>query len=145
MIETAIEVTDERVPAAVIAELMEAGREMLRYPIELLPHAREAVEMAAQTHRVILIAKGDLIDQERKLAQSGLGELFNAVEISSICPGLSIILVDANASRSLMCLIKFSLSFDLRFQISWSGTVLILSHIFRSSCLEKQSLPKFFS
>lgn len=83
MIETAIEVTEERVPASVVSELMEAGREMLRYPIELLPHAREAVEMAAQNHHVILITKGDLIDQERKLAQSGLGELFNAVEIVS--------------------------------------------------------------
>jgi putative hydrolase of the HAD superfamily len=83
MIETAIEVTEERVPASVVSELMEAGREMLRYPIELLPHAREAVEMAARTHRVILITKGDLIDQERKLAQSGLGDLFNAVEIVS--------------------------------------------------------------
>lgn len=83
MIETAIEVTDERVPASVVSELMEAGREMLRYPIELLPHAREAVETAADSYRVVLITKGDLIDQERKLAQSGLGDLFDAVEIVS--------------------------------------------------------------
>jgi putative hydrolase of the HAD superfamily len=83
MIETAIEVTDGQVPASVIAELMEAGREMLAYPIELLPHAREAVEAAASTHRVILITKGDLLDQERKLAQSGLGDLFDGVEIVS--------------------------------------------------------------
>jgi putative hydrolase of the HAD superfamily len=83
MIETAIEVTDEQVPARVISELMEAGREMLAYPIELLPHAREAVEAAADTHRLVLITKGDLLDQERKLAQSGLGDLFDAVEIVS--------------------------------------------------------------
>ncbi|WP_428927691.1 HAD family hydrolase [Marinibacterium sp. SX1] len=83
MIETAIEVTDGRVPAGVIAELMAAGREMLAHPIELLPDARAAVEAAAQTHRVVLITKGDLLDQERKLAQSGLGELFHGVEIVS--------------------------------------------------------------
>ncbi|PCH73945.1 MAG: HAD family hydrolase [Rhodobacteraceae bacterium] len=83
MIETAIEVTDGEVPAQVIAELMQAGREMLSCPIELLPHARAAVESAAQTHRVILITKGDLLDQERKLAQSGLGDLFDQVEIVS--------------------------------------------------------------
>ncbi len=83
MIETAIEVTEENVPASVIAELMEAGREMLRHPIELLPHARAAVEQMADRHRVILITKGDLLDQERKLAQSGLGDLFSAVEIVS--------------------------------------------------------------
>jgi putative hydrolase of the HAD superfamily len=83
MIETAIDVTDGRVPASVISELIGAGREMLEHPIELLPHARDAVESVAGTHRVLLVTKGDLLDQERKLAQSGLGDLFDAVEIVS--------------------------------------------------------------
>jgi putative hydrolase of the HAD superfamily len=83
MIETALEVTEERVPASVIGELLRAGQEMLDHPIELLPHAREAVEAVAETHRVLLITKGDLLHQERKLAQSGLGEMFDGVEIVS--------------------------------------------------------------
>lgn len=83
MIETAIEVTDRRVPASVIAELLAAGQEMLRHPIELLPHAAEVVAELSTRHRLVLITKGDLLDQERKLAQSGLGELFHAVEIVS--------------------------------------------------------------
>ncbi len=83
MIETAIEVTEDRVPAAVIRELIEAGQEMLQHPIELLPHARVAVEALAADHTILLITKGDLLDQERKLAQSGLGDLFDGVEIVS--------------------------------------------------------------
>ncbi|MCU0826300.1 MAG: HAD family hydrolase [Tabrizicola sp.] len=83
MIETAIEVTEGRVPARVIGELIAAGREMLEHPIELLPHARATVTRLAADYRVILITKGDLLDQERKLAQSGLGDLFQAVEIVS--------------------------------------------------------------
>ncbi|AXQ92769.1 HAD family hydrolase [Cereibacter azotoformans] len=83
MIETAIEVTEQRVPAAVIGEIIAAGQEMLAHPIELLPHARQAVEVLAADFRVILVTKGDLLDQERKLAQSGLGEMFDAVEIVS--------------------------------------------------------------
>ncbi len=83
MIETAIDVTEGRVPASVIKELLEAGQMMLSFPIELLPHARAAVESVAEHHRVVLITKGDLLDQERKLAQSGLGELFDAVEVVS--------------------------------------------------------------
>ena len=83
MIETAIEVTEDRVPAQVIRQLIDAGQEMLAHPIELLPHAREAIEAVSETHNVLLITKGDLIDQERKLAQSGLGELFDGVEIVS--------------------------------------------------------------
>ena len=83
MIETAIEVSEGRVPASVIAEIMAAGREMLAHPIEILPHAREAIEALAGRYRIMMVTKGDLLDQERKLAQSGLGELFDAVEIVS--------------------------------------------------------------
>ena len=83
MIETAVDVTDGRVPASVIRGLIEAGHEMLEHPIELLPHAREAVEALAADRRLILITKGDLLDQERKLAQSGLGDHFDGVEVVS--------------------------------------------------------------
>ena len=83
MIETAIEVTGGRVPARVIGELIAAGRQMLEHPIDLLPHARATVTDLASRYRIVLITKGDLLDQERKLAQSGLGDLFHGVEIVS--------------------------------------------------------------
>lgn len=83
MIETAIEVTEGRVPASVIQKILLAGREMHSHPVETLPHVRETLEQVAGSYKIILITKGDLFDQERKLAQSGLGDLFNAVEIVS--------------------------------------------------------------
>jgi putative hydrolase of the HAD superfamily len=83
MVETAIEVTDGAVPTAVIAELLSMGRDMLSDPVELLPGVRDAIEQLRQTAEIVLITKGDLLDQERKLAQSGLGDLFDAVEIVS--------------------------------------------------------------
>jgi len=83
MIETAIEVTEDRVPARLIRQILDAGRDLLAHPIELMPGAAEVVAEVAQRYRVVLITKGDLFDQERKLAQSGLGEMFAAVEIVS--------------------------------------------------------------
>ncbi|MBA1141665.1 HAD family hydrolase [Mesorhizobium neociceri] len=83
MIETAIEVTEGHVPASTIAEILAAGRDMLGHPVEPLPHARETVERLAGAYHLVLITKGDLFDQERKLAASGLGDLFDAVEIVS--------------------------------------------------------------
>lgn len=83
MIETAIEVTGQKVPASVIAELIAAGQEMLRHPIHLLDGVEETVRALAQQHEILLVTKGDLLDQERKLAQSGLGDLFDGVEIVS--------------------------------------------------------------
>ena len=81
MIETACQITDNRVPGSVIADLIEAGQEMLRHPIELLPGAEETVRDLARTHTLLVITKGDLLDQERKIAQSGLGDLFDGIEI----------------------------------------------------------------
>lgn len=83
MVETALEVTENQVPGAVIAELLSAGQEMLSHPIHLMPHAGDAIEALAGRFHLVLITKGDLLDQERKLAQSGLGDFFNAVEIVS--------------------------------------------------------------
>lgn len=83
LIETAIEVTRGRIGAADIARILAEGREMARHPVEPLPGAREAVEALAGRYRLVLVTKGDLFDQERKLAASGLGDLFDAVEIVS--------------------------------------------------------------
>ena len=83
MIETAIEVTEGKVPAEVISDLLAAGREMLDHPIELLPHVEDVLETLRGDYRLIVVTKGDLLDQERKLAQSGLRERFDAVEIVS--------------------------------------------------------------
>jgi putative hydrolase of the HAD superfamily len=83
MIETAVEVTDGKVPASVIAEILNYGREMLSHPVETLPHAREVLEQLSGRFRIVLVTKGDLFDQERKLAASGLGDYFDGVEIVS--------------------------------------------------------------
>jgi len=83
MIETAIDVSDARVPASVIRELIDAGQDMLRHPIHLLPHVEQVIASLAADFQLLLITKGDLLDQERKLAQSGLGDYFDGVEIVS--------------------------------------------------------------
>jgi putative hydrolase of the HAD superfamily len=83
MIETAIEITEDRVPASVIRQILDAGREMLDHPVETLPHVHDTLERLTGSYKIVLVTKGDLFDQERKLAASGLGDFFDAVEIVS--------------------------------------------------------------
>ena len=83
MIETAIEVTDGRVSSATLKTILDAGRDMLHHPVELLPHVSETLEALAVHYKLVLITKGDLFDQERKVAASGLGDFFSAIEIVS--------------------------------------------------------------
>ncbi len=83
MIETAVDVTEGRVDGRVIGPILEMGQEMLRHPIELLPHVEETLSNLSARYPLVLITKGDLLHQEQKLAASGLGDLFAGVEIVS--------------------------------------------------------------
>jgi len=82
MVEVAIEVSDGRVPASVISEILAGGRDLLTHPVELLPSV-ETVLSGLSGYRMILITKGDLLHQEEKLAASGLGDLFDEVHVVS--------------------------------------------------------------
>lgn len=83
MIETAVELTEGRVTGGEISDIISYAREMLDSPVEMLKGAREAVEELADSHRLFVITKGDLFDQEAKIARSGLGEFFEDIEIVS--------------------------------------------------------------
>ncbi len=83
MIETAIEITDGTIPAADLKVILDWGKRMLREPTELLEGVREALVDVSRNHELLLITKGDLFDQESKLARSGLAEKFAGVEILS--------------------------------------------------------------
>ncbi len=83
MIETAIEVTDRRVPAEVVSQILEAGREILSEPAAPLPNVVETLQAVKNDYRLIMITKGDLFDQERKASGSGLDRFFDAIEIVS--------------------------------------------------------------
>lgn len=82
MVETAIAVTDGRIPAQDIQTILTFGRTMLEHPVELVEGAREVLEtLRARDHELWLVADGDVFDQESKLARSGLAPLFHHVEI----------------------------------------------------------------
>ena len=83
MIETAIELTDGRLESTDVRTIIEWGHRMLSCPVELLDGVREAVEALAREYAIVLVTKGDLLHQESKLAQSGLGPFFKGIEVVS--------------------------------------------------------------
>jgi putative hydrolase of the HAD superfamily len=84
MIETAIQLTDGTATGAEIQQILDLGKDLLRFPIELLPGVAEVLPaLRLRGHHLMLLTKGDLFDQEAKVARSGLGELFDHVEIVS--------------------------------------------------------------
>jgi putative hydrolase of the HAD superfamily len=83
MLETAMEITGNECPPRIVAEILAAGREMLAHPVEPLSGVDQALSALSEHYRLVLITKGDLLHQEQKLAASGLGDHFAAVEIVS--------------------------------------------------------------
>ncbi len=83
MIETALALTDHRVDGRRIEQIIGFGKEILAHPVELIDGVRETVAELAERYRLVLITKGDLFHQESKIAASGLGDLFDQVDVVS--------------------------------------------------------------
>ena len=83
MIDAAAEMTGGQARGADMKALVDIGRWMAGHEVILLPGAREAVIHLAERHRLMLITKGELMDQERKIQGSGLAEYFPHIEIVS--------------------------------------------------------------
>ncbi|HEV2477141.1 MAG TPA: HAD family hydrolase [Candidatus Dormibacteraeota bacterium] len=83
MLETAMELTEKRIPAADLDVILGWGKRMLMQPTEVLDGVEASLRAISDHYDLLLITKGDLFDQESKLARSGLGDLFLGVEILS--------------------------------------------------------------
>jgi putative hydrolase of the HAD superfamily len=83
MLETAIELTEGRIPAADLEVILNWGKRMLMEPTELLAGVEDTLRELSARFDLMLITKGDLFDQEGKLARSGLGDLFWGVDVLS--------------------------------------------------------------
>jgi putative hydrolase of the HAD superfamily len=82
-IETAIDLTAGRISATEIRELIGLGQAMMAEPVHVLDGVTETLGLLQTSHRLVLITKGDLRDQERKLEKSGLAAHFHGIEILS--------------------------------------------------------------
>ena len=83
MIETAVQMTWGRVSGYDVLAILDLAKAQLNAPVELLEHAREAVSQLADRYRLMVITKGELLDQETKLQRSGLADCFRDIAVVS--------------------------------------------------------------
>ena len=83
MIESALQLSNNRVSQATISRILELGKEMIAHRLELLDGVTEVLEKLHGHYRLLVLTKGDLLDQERKLEKSGLIDYFHHVEVLS--------------------------------------------------------------
>jgi putative hydrolase of the HAD superfamily len=83
MIESAVELTEGRISGQDIQALIDLAKEMLSTEVELLDYVKETIPQLSARYRLMVITKGDLLDQETKIARSGLGGYFQQIEVVS--------------------------------------------------------------
>ncbi|AXG70401.1 pyrimidine 5'-nucleotidase YjjG [Kordia sp. SMS9] len=83
MVESAMELSNGKISNKVITEILEIGKQMIDMPVELLDGILETLEHLHKKYRLLVLTKGDLLDQERKLEKSGLTKYFHHVEVMS--------------------------------------------------------------
>jgi putative hydrolase of the HAD superfamily len=83
MIESAITITKDQLTSDQVQRILELGRAMLDHDMELLPHVEETLKATSREFKCLLITKGDLHHQERKVLASGLAPFFEGIEIVS--------------------------------------------------------------
>ncbi|MCF8714631.1 HAD family hydrolase [Joostella atrarenae] len=83
MIESAMELSNNKIDNATISKILHLGKEMLLKPVEVLDGVEEVLQSLVVDYRIILLTKGDLLDQERKLEKSGLSKYFHHIEVLS--------------------------------------------------------------
>lgn len=83
MVESALELSNNTISQATISKILSLGKEMIMHPVELLEGVKEVLGKLENNYRLIVLTKGDLLDQERKIERSGLTKYFNHIEVLS--------------------------------------------------------------
>ena len=83
MVESALELSNNTISQATITELLNLGKKMISHPVELLEGVKEVLDGLRDKYRLIVLTKGDLLDQERKIERSGLSKYFHHIEVLS--------------------------------------------------------------
>ena len=83
MMDVALAVSGGKLDAMAMADVMNIGRALMAHPVELLPGVGDTLEEMARNYELVLITKGDLVDQERKVLLSDIGNFFSHIEIVS--------------------------------------------------------------
>ena len=81
LIETALELTDRRIAGEDVGEIVDMLHQFLADPLEAMEGVEAVLETLSKRYRLLLITKGDVVEQEAKIARSGLAPHFEGIHI----------------------------------------------------------------
>lgn len=157
LIEMAIDLTDAKIRPEDIQELLDLGKEMLAAEVEVFNGVRSLLETLSKKSSLMLITKGDLFHQQRKVQSSGLSQYFQAIEIVSnktrevyqeildrrqIDPGQFIMIGNSMRSDIVPVLKLGGGAIHLKSHLSWSHENDFLDDVYLDHFQEVDGIPK---
>jgi len=83
MIEAAVALSDGEITGNTIKKVLKIGQDMLNTDFALIPGVKETLESISGDYPLMVITKGDLLEQTTKLNRSGLAAYFSSIEVVS--------------------------------------------------------------
>lgn len=83
MIEASLLISNSEINGSQIEKILEIGRSMMTAELTIKPDVVESLQALSTTHRMMIITKGDLLEQNVKVQRSGLAHFFSGVEVVS--------------------------------------------------------------
>ena len=83
IIETFTKNSHEELKNESINQIIKLGKKMLNAPVNLIEDVEKVLSILSRKYKLILITKGDLLDQERKIKKSKLEKYFKYKKIVS--------------------------------------------------------------
>ncbi|NIM92868.1 MAG: HAD hydrolase-like protein [Anaerolineales bacterium] len=81
MIQTAVELSIGKISGDEVNKIIDIAKDMLLAEVVLLEGVVETIEVLANSYPLMIITKGDIVDQESKIDRSGIGGYFHQIEI----------------------------------------------------------------
>lgn len=83
MVEAALSISKNKISQDALFEIVQLGKGIMQKPVELLDGVQDVLSKLSGRYKLVVVTKGDLLDQERKLKRSSLEHYFHHVEIVS--------------------------------------------------------------
>ncbi len=76
--------SERKIDGEKIQSILESMNEMINTPVELLPNVLKVLKSLSKNFHLMVITKGDLLDQERKFRNSRLSAFVSSFEVVNV-------------------------------------------------------------
>lgn len=81
MIETAVEISNGTIKGDIVLRILDSAKQMLTAPVKLIDHVPDVLAQVIDRYDLMIITKGDLLDQHEKIQRSGIADYFSKCEV----------------------------------------------------------------